>query len=49
MVDLHHDHHEFDQHEEFGAEEMLINPHYIVTMKSIGILVMMGEILPIPR
>ncbi|KAL5259827.1 hypothetical protein ACHWQZ_G010065 [Mnemiopsis leidyi] len=36
MADLH------DQHElEEGDEEILMNPHYIVAMKSVGILIMM--------
>ena len=42
MEDLHdHDHHEFEELGE-GGEEILINPHYIVTIKSVGILIMMS-------
>lgn len=36
-----HDHHDEGLEMGGGGEEMLMNPHYIVTMKSIGILVMM--------
>ena len=41
MADM-HDHHDEGLEMGGGGEEMLMNPHYIVTMKSIGILVMMG-------
>lgn len=36
-----HDHHDEGLELGEGGEEMLINPNYIITMKSIGILVMM--------
>ncbi|XP_063680926.1 uncharacterized protein LOC134816108 isoform X1 [Bolinopsis microptera] len=40
MTDM-HDHHDEGLELGEGGEEMLINPNYIITMKSIGILVMM--------
>jgi hypothetical protein len=39
-----HDHHDYEEGLELGegGEEILMNPNSLVTMKSVGILIMMG-------